>query len=313
MNTFVRVPPASLALSTDGGAVPASSDVFSVSAPTLFIEVAGDRIAYRSIGQGPPMILLNRMRGTLDTWDPLFIDELARSNRVIMVDFPGIGYSTGQLPLDIAAVAGFVDQVADAMQLDRFALTGWSWGGTIAQAYFLEHPQRVTHAVLIGTVPPGKCDVPLQPAFLERAFKPVNDLDDEIVLFFEPRSEASRRAAQASRARIRARPDVDARIPSTPEEIRRYLDAAATYRDDIVGRRDQLMQSRTPMLIISGDNDISTAVENWFALKGRIPNAHLVVYPESGHAPQHQYPQLAAAQIALFQTLVAPRAEGIAA
>jgi pimeloyl-ACP methyl ester carboxylesterase len=306
MNALVRSLQAILVLSIFAWVVPAWPEPSAVSAPTQFIAVDGDRIAYRTIGRGPPMILLNRMRGTLDTWDPLFIDELARSNRIITVDYPGVGYSTGKLASDIAAVADFVDRFADAMEIDRFVLVGWSWGGTVAQTYLLDHPDRVTHAVLIGTIPPGKGGVPIQPVFLERAFKPVNDLDDEIVLFFEPRSEASRLAARESRARIHARPGVDARIPSTPEKIRTYLDAAATYRDDAAGRLGKLMLSRTPMLIISGDNDISTAVENWFALKGRIPNAHLVVYPESGHGPQHQYPQLAAAQIASFQKLVKP-------
>lgn len=267
------------------------------------VDVAGNRIAYRSIGAGAPMILLNRMRGTLDTWDPLFLDELARANRVITVDYPGIGYSAGELPTDTGQAAGFVRTFADALAIDRFVLLGWSWGGTVAQTFLVEHPGRATHVVLIGTAPPGKGPVSIQPAFLERAFKPVNDLDDEIVLFFEPRSEVSRAAAKQSHDRIYARPQVTERIPSAPETISAYLKAAASYHDDAEGRLQKLMTTRTPILVISGDNDISTAVENWLALKGRIPNAHLIVYPESGHAPQHQYPQLAAAQIALFQSL----------
>jgi pimeloyl-ACP methyl ester carboxylesterase len=275
-------------------------------APNQFVEIEGNRIAYRSIGHGSPMIVLNRMRGTLDTWDPLFLDELAKSNRVITVDYPGIGYSTGTLPTDIGQVADFVAAFADAIKVDRFVLTGWSWGGTVAQAFLVEHPGSATHAVLIATAPPGKGGVPIQQAFLDRAFRPVNDLDDEIVLFFEPRAAVSRAAAKTSHDRIYARPRVADRIPSKPAEIQAYLSAASTYREDTAGRLAKLMAVRTPILIISGDNDISTAVENWFALKGRIPNAHLIVYPESGHGPQHQYPELAAAHIALFQKLSIP-------
>ncbi len=274
----------------------------AAKALTQFVEVRGTRIAYRAVGKGQPMILLTRMRGTLDTWDPLFLDQLAKGNRVITVDYPGIGYSSGVLPKDISDVADFVADFADAMDLDRFVLTGWSWGGTVAQTFLVEHPGRATHAVLIATAPPGK-GAPIQPAFLDRAFKPVNDLDDEIVLFFEPKSAASRAAAKASRDRIYARPKVADRIPSTPEMIQAYIEAATTYHEDAAGRRDKLKRTRTPILIISGDNDISTAVENWFALNRQIPNAHLIVYPETGHGPQHQYPELAAAQIALFQKL----------
>lgn len=278
----------------------------AATARTDYVAVSGDRIAYRSIGTGVAMIVLNRLRGTLDTWDPLFIDELAKSNRVITVDYPGVGYSSGALPQDIGLAAEFVREFADALQIERFALLGWSWGGTVAQTFVVEHPARATHVILIGTVPPGRNDVPLQQAFLDRAFKPVNDIDDEVVLFFEPASAFSRAAARASHDRIYARPGVADRIPSTREAIQAYLNAAATYREDAPRRRERLMATRTPMLVISGDNDISTAVENWFALKGRIPGAHLVVYPQAGHAPQHQHPGLAAAQIALFQKLIAP-------
>ena len=273
----------------------------AANVPNQFVNVSGNRIAYRSIGQGTPMLLLTRMRGTLDTWDPLFLDELAKSNHIITVDYPGVGYSSGTLPSQIEEVAEFVVAFADAMKLDKFVLLGWSWGGTVAQTLIVEHPGRATHAVLIGTAPPGKGGVPIQNAFLERAFKPINDLDDETVLFFEPNSEVSRAAAKASNERIYARGGVAEQIPSTPEKIQAYLEAAATYREDTAGRLDKLIITNTPILIISGDNDISTAVENWFALKGKIPNAHLIVYPESGHAPQHQYPELAAAQIAQFQ------------
>jgi hypothetical protein len=47
------------------------------TATTQYVEVGGSRIAYRSIGSGSPLVLLTRMRGTLDTWDPLFLDQLA--------------------------------------------------------------------------------------------------------------------------------------------------------------------------------------------------------------------------------------------
>lgn len=287
-------------------ATPELGEEAANTAATRFVTVAGNRIAYRSIGQGTPMLLLTRMRGTLDTWDPLFLDELANSNRVITVDYPGVGYSSGSLPIDIGDVAQFVASFADALGLDRFVLLGWSWGGTVVQTFLVEYPMRATHAVLIGTAPPGKGNVPIQPAFIDRAFRPINDLDDEFVLFFEPRSTSSRAAAKASRDRIYSRPGVAERIPSKREEIQAYLNAAATYHEDASGRLAKLKETHTPILIISGDNDISTAVENWFALNHQIPNAHLIVYPQSGHAPQHQYPQLAAAQIALFQRLSLP-------
>lgn len=272
----------------------------AITAPTLYADVAGDRIAYRVLGAGEPMILVNRMRGTLDTWDPLFLDGLARSRRVIVVDYPGVGYSGGSLPSGMSDAAHFVTQFADAIGVERFVIAGWSWGGAVAQTVTLEHPERVTHAIIIGANPPGSLERPIQQAFLDRAFKPVNDLADEEVLFFEPASETSRLAAAASRRRIYAREGVDARIPSTPEAIQAYLAAAGDFGADTAGRRAKLFSSRIPMLVIAGDNDISTAGQNWFPLVGEMPNAHLIVYPESGHGPHHQYPELTVRHLDAF-------------
>jgi hypothetical protein len=64
---------------------------------------------------------------------------------------------------------------------------------------------------------------------LEHAFKLVNDLADEEILFFEPKSKASRLAAKASRDRIYARPDVVSKIPSKKEEIQVYIGAHTTF------------------------------------------------------------------------------------
>ena len=280
--------------------LPAHAEASAATAETRYVTVNGDRIAYRSLGQGSPIVLANRMRGTLDTWDPLFLDVLAKQHRVITVDYPGVGYSSGKLPDDMLQVAGFLRGFADAIKLDRFAMLGWSWGGFASQTLLLQEPQRVTHAILVGTNPPGPGQLPIQQVFIERAIKPVNDLADEEVLFFEPKSAFSRAAAKASRERIYARPDVVSRIPDTMEEFQVYFKAASVFREDQAGRREQLIRSRTPLLILCGDNDTSTPGQNWFPLVGQLPNAQLIVYPEAGHGPQHQYPELSAEYIGRF-------------
>lgn len=288
------------AMPLSAGAVDAPGTVSAANAPNRYVAIAGNKIAYRKIGHGPTIILANRLRGTLDTWDPLFLDALASHYTVVTVDYPGIAYSEGALPDNMTDASRFIDDFANAIDADRFILLGWSWGGLVAQSYLLDHPQRVTQAILIGTNPPGQNQIPLQKVFLDRAFKPVNDLADEEVLFFEPASDASRAQAKASHDRIHARPGVTSKIPATQEAFAPYFKAAEGFRQDSEHRRDRIAQTPLPILVISGDHDTSTAGQNWFPLIGSMQNAQFIFFSRTGHAPQHQHPVLIAEYIRQF-------------
>ena len=75
-----------------------TSAASAISAPIRFIEVDGSKIAHKVIGNGNPIIFLARFRGTLNDWDPAFVDTVARSYQVILFDAPGVGRSGGIVP-----------------------------------------------------------------------------------------------------------------------------------------------------------------------------------------------------------------------
>lgn len=272
----------------------------AVDAVAQYTSINGASIAYRVVGSGPPILMANRFRGTLDTWDPAFLDALAKEHTVIPFDFPGVGYSEGTQLDSMEDAATFIEALRRSLDLDHFVILGWSWGGLAVQSYMLAHPEAITHAILLATNPAGEVLVPLSPDFLERALKPVNDLADEEVLFFEPASELSRQRAEASRNRIRQRSDVDLRIPQTQEQFLPYFAAAQGFHADVAGRRSELEKGATPSLVLCGDHDNSTAGQNWFPLIGRMRNAKFVFYSETGHAPHHQYPKGVAEEIGRF-------------
>lgn len=272
----------------------------AVEAVTQYTTINGASTAYRVVGSGPPILMANRFRGTLDTWDPAFLDALARENTVIPFDFPGVGYSEGKQLDSMEEAAGFIEALRHSLHLDHFVILGWSWGGLAAQAFMLAHPEAITHAILLATNPAGEVMVPLSPDFLERALRPFNDLADEEVIFFEPASELSRQRAEESRNRIRQRGDVDLRIPRTQEQFLPYFAAAQGFHADVAGRRAELEKGTTPCLVLCGDHDNSTAGQNWFPLIGRMRNAKFVFYSETGHAPHHQYPEGVAEEIGRF-------------
>ncbi len=259
-----------------------------IDVPNRYVEVDGRRIAYRRMGTGQPIILCNRFRGILDSWDPAFVDGLATHFDVVTFDYSGLGLSSGSPPSDINAMAKDVNDLADELGIQSAVVAGWSLGGLVAQTTFSRYPKLVHHLVLIGTLPPGKPVYPAEPVFLERAHKPVNDLDDEVVLFFEPASPASVRAARLSHERI-ARRLRDLSVPVPPSRWDGLHHAAGQFLADEAGVRSELMRTATPILVMSGDHDVSCPVENWYALSRSLPTTQFVVFPRSGHGPQHEH------------------------
>lgn len=257
-------------------------------APTQFLDINGRKLAYRTVGAGRPLVLCLRFRGILDSWDPAFVDGLAKEFRVIAFDHSGLGRSTGEPSSSSFAMAHDIRDVIEGMKLTNVVLCGWSLGGLVAQLYTMEYPERVGHLVLIGTGPVGKNEFPMKPIFLERAHREVNDLDDEEVLFFEPRSAVSREAARASHERI-ARRTEDRDVPIPPALWAGLHQAGAELAADKFGTRAKLQTTQIPILVLCGDHDIVFPVENWYALTRQLPTMQLVVFPQSGHGPQHQY------------------------
>ena len=271
----------------------------ALDAPNQFISAGKNTIAYRVTGKGKPLIMCNRFRGVLDSWDPAFLDELAKSNKVIIFDYPGIGLSSGQLDPTIIGVATSVKDLADALKIEKFDLVGWSYGGAVAQTFAATFPERIDHLILIGANPPGKNGTPVEKAFLDAAFKPVNDLKDEEVLFFEPTIPASVLAAAASHKRIAQRQKGRSKEVA-PERFQDYFKGVADYQADSYNSREKLAATRTPILIVSGDHDPSCPVENWYPLIKKWRTAQLVIIPGSGHGVQHEFPAYCAATMQLF-------------
>jgi pimeloyl-ACP methyl ester carboxylesterase len=282
-----------------GGLKPVSASTGYVETPNRYLESGGRRLAYRSVGAGPPLVLCNRFRGVLDSWDPAFIDALAQRRTVITFDYSGLGSSTGQPPNSMQTMSQDVKDLTDGLGYTQVDLGGWSLGGFVAQTASARFPGLVQHLILIGTGPAGANEHPPEAIFFERASKPVNDLDDEIVLFFEPLAEGSRRAAKASHERIAKRTHDSS--PPVPPELWAGLHAAgAEFRADKLGTREWLKRTGTPILVISGDHDIVFPVENWYALNRQLPTTQLLVFPRSGHGPQHEYIAESASAIAAF-------------
>lgn len=176
---------------------------------------------------------------------------------------------------------------------------GWSYGTFVTQYATYMNQDRVIKNIVIGGNPVGKNEIPLEPLFLELAVKPLYDFEDWLALFFEPKSEKSRVAAKASTDRILLHLD-QSKVPSTQEIIGRFVVGNQNAADDTLNVREGYKTLKVPVLAISGDHDISLAVENWFPLLKNAPTLQQYILPDAGHAPHYQSPELIVGYIQNF-------------
>ena len=116
------------------------------------VAVDGGQIVSRIVGRGPPLVVLNGFGATSTDWDALFIDRLAPSNKLVLVNNRGIGGSTDDgRSFDIATLADDSARVIETLGVERANVMGWSMGGFIAQALALKHANRVDKLVLLST------------------------------------------------------------------------------------------------------------------------------------------------------------------
>jgi pimeloyl-ACP methyl ester carboxylesterase len=99
--------------------------------------------------------LLQHFRGNLDNWDPALTDALAAQREVMLVDYAGVGSSTGEPSSSIGAMARQMIAFVDALGLDRIDLLGFSIGGFVAQEIALVRPTLIRRLVMAATGPKG--------------------------------------------------------------------------------------------------------------------------------------------------------------
>jgi pimeloyl-ACP methyl ester carboxylesterase len=66
------------------------------------------------------------------------------------------------------------------------------------------------------------------------------------------------------------------------------------------GRYAYLKMIKQPTRVVNGHDDIMVPTINSFTLSQHIPNAQLIVYPDSGHGAHFQYPELFVTHTKLF-------------
>lgn len=260
------------------------------TARTQFVAADGVRYAYRQFGSGsrPPLVCLQHFRGGLDNWDPAVTDGLAQGGPVILFNNAGTASSGGEAASSIAGMAKHVIAFIDALGLTQIDLLGFSMGGFVAQRLTLDRPHLVRRLILAGTGPQGGEDMAAYPP--EVAAQATQELpteDNFLFLFFAP-TPSSQVAGRSFWLRRTARGDQD-----RPSSL-----AAMTAQGAAIGawgtvptkdRYEELKLIEQPTLVVNGKHDRVVPTVNSYILQQHLPNATLIVYPDSGHGAIFQF------------------------
>lgn len=132
------------AANSDGGAL--------ATAPDRFFSVNGQRIRYREVGRGEPVVLLHGRAGTLEFWSGGLADSLAVEFRVIAVDQRGHGRSSKPESPEFYGPAMAHDVVAllDHLRIGRAHIVGFSLGAVVTAYIAATSPSRVTTVSLLA-------------------------------------------------------------------------------------------------------------------------------------------------------------------
>jgi len=250
--------------------------------PTRVVSGGSVRFAYRRFGNpsATPLVFLQHFRGSMDNWDPALLNGFAKDRTVITFDNAGVGFSSGEVPDNVAAMAQYALDFLDALQLRQVDLLGFSLGGYIAQHLALHHPQLVRRLILAGTGPgKGEGTQDLNPTILDAASLPPSP-NGVLQLFFEP-TETSQAAGAAFLQRLQTR--AGERDPFlTGPGVQAQRTALTRWDRNEDAAYPHLREIAHPVLVASGSHDLIIPTVNAFVLAQRLPNAQLILYPDSG-------------------------------
>ncbi|MEP6707398.1 MAG: alpha/beta fold hydrolase [Pyrinomonadaceae bacterium] len=121
----------------------------------------GVRIAYATVGEGPPLVKAANWLNHLeyDWQSPIWrhlVEEFARDHLLVRYDERGNGLSDWDV--ENFSFESFVQDLAtvvNSLGLDRFPILGISQGGPVAVAYAVRYPEKVSHLILYGSYARG--------------------------------------------------------------------------------------------------------------------------------------------------------------
>lgn len=260
------------------------------------VSIHGHRIAFRSAGEGPVVLLVHGMAGSSATWKHA-LPGLARRFTVVAPDLLGHGESgkpqRGEYSL--SAHANVLRDLLNVIGHERATFVGQSLGGGVAMQLAYQFPERCERLVLVGSGGLGR-----EVNVMLRALTfPGVEYVFPIVCAPRLRDAGNRVASWLHGVGLRAAPVIEEMWRSytslaeadTRRAFFRTLHGVIDLGGQAVSASDRLyLTSQVPTLIVWGNRDPFIPVSHATAAHEAMPGSQLVIFDNVGHYPHCEDP-----------------------
>ncbi len=111
--------------------------------------LAGQRLHYCVVGQGPPLLLIHGYGTSGHIWQRV-LPHLGRTHQLFVLDLPGYGRSPAPRSWQLRAIAPLVAEWLHILQLPPVAVMGHSMGGAISIHLTAIAPAAVKQLILVN-------------------------------------------------------------------------------------------------------------------------------------------------------------------
>ena len=259
-----------------------------------YLELHGDRVAYRDAGSGDVLLLIHGMAGSSHTWRAM-MPQLSKRYRVIAPDLLGHGQSAKPRgDYSLGAFAVWLRDLLDELGVASATIVGQSLGGGVAMQFVYQHPDYCERLILISSGGLGPdvgwmlrlLSAPGAEAILPViAPPPVLSVGNKLRSWFSTAGIQSPRGAELWSA-YSSLADSDTR-----RAFLRTLRSVVDYQGQAVSALNRLhVAADLPIMAIWGDNDNIIPVDHAYAAHEARPESRLEVLPGVGHFPQVERP-----------------------
>ena len=255
--------------------------------------VDGVRLAYATVGSGPPLVRTAHWMGHLEyDWElPIFrhlLVGLAKNFTVLRYDARGNGLSdwdAGEISLD--AWVSDLETVVNAAGFDKFPLFGFSQGCAVAVAFAARYPDRVSQLILYGGYALGRMK---RPGITDADRERYSAMKTLMKLGWGSHEPTFRQIFTSILMPTATKEQADAfneleRLSASPECAVRYFETVSNFDVSAL-----LPKVQAPTLVLHIRDDASNPIQLGRELAAGIPNARFVAMPGRNHVFLEQDP-----------------------